>query len=117
MEVARATSSPMRSSIRRSTPAIGDGTQGSRGVDSNPPRKISIDFHATSYGYLLKDCHSQAERQVLCSHSLSWSDQPNRCTNAGCAPMAGGPGVFCDGTWPRMTAHHRSSERVSLLTI
>jgi hypothetical protein len=45
------------------------------------------------------------------------SDQPNRCTNAGCAPMAGGPGLFCDGTRPRMTAHHRSSERVSLSTI
>src|SRR5579884_823972 len=30
MDVARATSSPMRSSMRRSTPGIGDGTQGSR---------------------------------------------------------------------------------------
>src|SRR3954469_23052543 len=29
MEVARATSSPMRSSIRRSTPAMGDGVQSS----------------------------------------------------------------------------------------
>src|SRR5271165_5064632 len=30
MDVARATSSPMRSSIRRSTPAIGEATQASR---------------------------------------------------------------------------------------
>src|ERR1700730_18476679 len=30
MEVARATSSPMRSSIRRSTPGMGDGVQSSR---------------------------------------------------------------------------------------
>ena len=30
MDVARATSSPMRSSIRRSTPAMGEATHGSR---------------------------------------------------------------------------------------